>query len=206
MQNPKADYTVAEVCKLLGASKQAYYKHNDNAAVKRLAEEEFARQFITDIRKTAPGLGGVTIREIYSREMGWKHPIGRDRFCDIYESMGLKLKKKRRRIKTTDSNHDLPTYPNLVKAIIPERFGQVVVGDITYIPIEKDDGSHDFCYLNLLMDSYAKVVIGLKVAPTLEKEYSLMALQEAHAFLTTHCVDTHDTIHHTDRGGSVCEP
>lgn len=114
--------------------------------------------------------------------------------------MGLKLRKKRRGIRTTDSTHGLPTYPNLVKEIIPERFGEIIVGDITYIPIEKEDGGHDFCYLNLIMDSHSKIIIGRKIAPTLEKEYSIMALQQAHAFLINHGVDTHQTTHHTDRG------
>jgi transposase InsO family protein len=50
------------------------------------------------------------------------------------------------------------------------------------------------------MDSYSKIIIGHKVAPTLAKEYSLMALQEAYTFLRAHGVDTHTTIHHTDRG------
>lgn len=199
-QKPETDYTVKEIRKLLGASKQAYYKHDDNAVMRRLAQEEFARQYITETRGQAPGMGGAKIWEMYMKEFGKENAIGRDRFCDIYASMDLKLRKKKRGVKTTDSTHGLPTYPNLVKQLIPERFGAIIVGDITYIPIEKEDGSHEFCYLNLLMDSHAKIIIGHKVAPTLEKEYSLMALQKASAFLVSHGVDTHDTIHHTDRG------
>jgi transposase InsO family protein len=162
--------------------------------------EEFARQYIAEIREQAPALGGVKIWEIYRKEFGDSYAIGRDRFCDIYESMNLKLRKKRRGVRTTDSTHGLPTYPNQVKQLIPERFGQVVVGDITYIPLQREDGGHDFCFLNLLMDSYSKIIIGHKVAPTLAKEYSLMALQVAYTFLRAHGVDTHTTIHHTDRG------
>ncbi len=114
--------------------------------------------------------------------------------------MGLKLRKKRRGIRTTDSTHGLPTYPNLVKEIIPERFGEIIVGDITYIPIEKEDGGHDFCYLNLIMDFHSKIIISRKNSPTMEKEYSIMALQQAHAFLINHGVDTHQTTQHTDSG------
>ncbi|MFR8354375.1 MAG: hypothetical protein ACLVEJ_00805 [Parabacteroides sp.] len=33
----------------------------------------------------------------------------------------MKVRKRRRRIATTDSNHDLPLYPNLVKELIPNR-------------------------------------------------------------------------------------
>lgn len=168
--------------------------------MKRMAQEEFARQFIAETRGVAPGIGGAKIWEMYIKEFRNDNAIGRDRFCDIYEAMGLKLRKKKRGVRTTDSTHGLPTYPNLVKQIIPERLGEIIVGDITYIPIEREDGGHDFCYLNLIMDSHTKIILGRKVAPTLEKEYSIMALQQAHAFLTSHGVDTHQTIHHTDRG------
>jgi hypothetical protein len=61
------DLRIIEVCKLLGASKQAYYKHDDNAALRRLAVEEFARQYIAEIREQAPALGGVKIWEIYRK-------------------------------------------------------------------------------------------------------------------------------------------
>lgn len=168
--------------------------------MRRLAQEEFARQYITETRGEAPGIGGAKIWEMYIKDFGEENAIGRDRFCDIYASMGLKLRKKKRGVKTTDSTHGLPTYPNLVKQLIPERFGAIIVGDITYIPIENEDGSREFCYLNLIMDSHAKIIIGHKVAPTLEREFSLMALQKAYAFLVSHGVDTHYTIHHTDRG------
>lgn len=194
------DYTVKEICKLLGASKQAYYKHDDNAAMRRLAQEEFARQYITETRGQAPGMGGAKIWEMYIKEFGTENAIGRDRFCDIYEAMGLKLRKKKRGVRTTDSTHGLPTYPNLIKQLIPERFGEIIVGDITYIPIEKEYGRREFCYLNMIMDSHAKIIIGHEVAPTLEREYSLKALQKAYTFMAGHGVDTHHTIHHTDRG------
>lgn len=113
---------------------------------------------------------------------------------------GLKLRKKKRGVRTTYSTHGLPTYPNLIKQLIPERFGEIIVGDITYIPIEKEDGSREFGYRNMIMDSHAKIIIGHEVAPTLEREYSLKALQKAYTFMVGHGADTHHTIHHTDRG------
>lgn len=168
--------------------------------MRKLAQEEFARQYIARVRGIAPGLGGAKIWEMYAREFGGENAIGRDRFCDIYQAMGLKLRKKKRGVRTTDSTHGLPTYPNLVKRLIPTRLGEIIVGDITYIPMEGEDGTRAFCYLSLLMDSHTKIVIGHKVAPTLEKEYSIMALRQAHAFLLDNGVDTSQTIHHTDRG------
>ncbi len=49
-----ATYTVAELCGLFGMSKQAYYKHDRDADLRRMAREEFALQYIRQIREKPP--------------------------------------------------------------------------------------------------------------------------------------------------------
>lgn len=74
-----------------------------------------------------------------------------------------------REIRETDSRHNLPTYPNLVKNVIPERPNQIWVSDITYIPIEDPTVrlGYRFCFLSIIMDAYSKRIMGWCVAPTL---------------------------------------
>lgn len=103
-------------------------------------------------------------------------------------------------MRTTDSRHDNPTYPNIVKELIPARLGEIIVGDITYIPLESNDGQHRFCYVSLLMDSYSKMILGSSVGMTLEARYPMEALSEAIKLLNAHEVDLSKTIHHSDRG------
>ena len=45
------------MCRLLGVSKQAYYKHVDKLMFK-LARESFVIEFIKEVRQKAPGIGG----------------------------------------------------------------------------------------------------------------------------------------------------
>ena len=45
------------MCRLLGVTKQAYYKHGDSAMIKA-AQEAFVVEFIKNIRKKDPGIGG----------------------------------------------------------------------------------------------------------------------------------------------------
>lgn len=82
-------YTVEELCGLFGKSKQAYYKHDRDADLRRLSQEEFASQFIRDVRGKDPGIGGVKIWIMYCNEFGVSDRIGRDRFLDIFERLGL---------------------------------------------------------------------------------------------------------------------
>ncbi|MCH5326611.1 MAG: transposase, partial [Duncaniella sp.] len=89
---------------------------------------------------------------------------------------------------------------NIVREIIPTRFGEIIVGDITYIPLESSDGQRRFCYVSLLMDSYSKLVLGSSVGMTLETRYPMEALTAAIETLKPHDIDLSRTIHHSDRG------
>lgn len=149
-QCSETGYSVSELCGLFGKSKQAYYKHDADNDMRRVAMEEFAVQFIKDVKSKDPGIGGMKVWSIYCRTFGKDNRIGRDRFCDIYDRYGFKI-RRRCRVRTTESRHNNPIYPNIVKELIPIRFGEIIVGDITYIPIESISEQRKFCYVSLLM-------------------------------------------------------
>lgn len=199
------DYTMEELCGLFGKSKQAYYKHDWDSDLRRLSQEEFARQFMQDVRRRDPGIGGVKIWIMYCKEFGESERIGRDRFLDIFERLGYKLRRRRHKPRTTDSSHNNPLYPNLIKNIIPMRLGEIIVSDITYYPIfikeaPQDSETRVFAYINLLMDSRTKIIIGRSVALTLEAKYTKEALAQGIETLEGMGVDLSGTIHHSDRG------
>lgn len=138
---------------------------------------------------------------MYRREFGEGASIGRDRFYDIFNRMGMKLRRRRRGVRTTDSNNNNPLYPNLVKTLIPLRFDQLIVWDITYIPlVDRETGKRSLCYTNLLLDSYSKMLLGYSVVATLSSLYTIEALEMAIDTLATYGVDLSATTHHTDRG------
>ena len=194
-------YTVSELCGLLGKSKQAYYKHDADAYMRRVAMEELAVRYIEEVRRKDPGIGGLKIWIMYITEFGSESAIGRDRFCEIFDRYGYKLRRRRRTPRTTDSTHGHPTYPNLIKSLIPTRIGEVIVSDITYIPlIDTISQERIFCYASLVLDSYTKILLGYSVGPTLETVYPLEALYMAIDVLLSYEVDLSSTIHHSDRG------
>lgn len=121
------------MCRLLGVSKQAYYKHIDKLMFK-MAQEAFVVEFVKGVRKNDRGIGGNKLWMMYHNRFGEEQSVGYNRFYDILERYGLKVRKRKRRVSTTDSNHDLPLYPNLVKDLIPTHPCQLIVSDITYIP------------------------------------------------------------------------
>ena len=164
-----------------------------------MALEEFAVQYIREVKAKDPGIGVMKVWAMYCRSFGERDRIGRDRFCDIFDLYGFKI-RRRRRVRTTDSRHKNPPYPNIVREIIPTRFGEIIVGDITYIPLESSDSQRGLCYVSLLMDSYSKLVLGSSAGMTLETQYPMEALTTAIETLKSHGVHLSHTIHHSDRG------
>ncbi len=199
-----SEYTIKELCELFGVSKQAYYQYDSDSELRRSSIEEFALEFIRTTRAKDPGIGGMKMWRMYSSEFSETVHLGRDRFCELLDRNGLKLRRRRRRPRTTDSTHGNRIYPNLVKSIIPQRMGEVIVGDITYLPLYAKHGAQEapsaFCYISLLMDSYCKMVIGYNVGMTLEAIYPMQALTQAIDTLEKYDVNLERTIHHTDRG------
>lgn len=187
------------MCRLLGVSKQAYYKHVDMLMLK-LARESFVIEFVKEVRRKDPGIGGNKLWLMYRMRFGESHSVGYNRFYDIIERYGLKVRKRKRRATTTDSRHDLPLYPNLVKDLIPIRPCQLMVSDITYIPLwlSPETGEYTFCYLSLVTDYYTKEIIGYSVGDGLEAEYPLEALEMAIGHYEGK--DLSKLIHHSDRG------
>ena len=192
-------YPVTSQCKLLGVSTQAYYKHGDTD-LRKLAEEAFCVEYVKRIRQKDRGIGGGKLWQMYRKEFGDVHSVGYNRFYNIIEKYNLKVRKRKRRAKTTDSDHDLPLYPNLVKELIPLRPNQLWVSDITYMVIylNAQTGEYDFCYLSLVTDYYTKEIIGWCVGETLEAKFAIEALEMALGRLGGR--RDVDLIHHSDRG------
>ena len=166
--------------------------------MEKAAQESFAIEYVKRIRSKAPGIGGLKLWYMYRRDFDGNNPIGRDRFAYIIDRYGLKVRKKFRKPKTTDSSHGLPTYPNIVKDLIPTRANQLWVSDITYITVWLDEYHYAFCYLSLILDAYTEEIVGWSVGPTLETAYPVEALKMALKRIDG--MKEINLTHHSDRG------
>ncbi|MGL4852282.1 MAG: IS3 family transposase, partial [Phocaeicola sp.] len=193
-------YSITALCRLFGVTKQAYFKDVEQTKLIKLSQESLAVEFIHSIRKINPGIGGKKLWYMYCKEFNGNAPLGRDRFETVVDKYGLKVRRKIRKPRTTDSRHGLPLYPNLIKTVIPTAPNQLWVSDITYIPIWIDDEDCRFCYLSLIMDAYSEEIMGYQVGATLEAFYSIMSLKKALRTCDEREADLALLIHHSDRG------
>lgn len=100
--------------------------------------------------------------------------------------------KKRFRVRTTDSNHDLPIAPNLLaQAAVPKGPNELWAGDITYI--ETEEG---WVYLASILDLYSRRIVGWAMSSKNDTELVLRAWKMAVA----HRQPPQELIFHSDRG------
>jgi len=120
---------------------------------------------------------------------GWK--VNHKRVERIVREENLLCVRRKKFVRTTDSNHGMKVYPNLMKGLTPTSTDQVWVSDITYIRLQTE-----FIYLAVVLDRYSRRVIGWALARTLKAEMAVAALKMA---LATRCI-SEGLIHHSDRG------
>lgn len=122
--------------------------------------------------------------------------LGRAGLNDLLAANGMLVRQKKRKPKTTDSNHRYRRYQNLIKDLPITRPEQVWVCDITYVAI-----GDRFAYLSLITDAYSRMILGHHLCPTLESKGAINALQMA---LGSWDCSSGPLIHHSDRGVQYC--
>ena len=103
----------------------------------------------------------------------------------------LLCRVKNKKVKTTNSKHRFPRYPNLIKGMVIDRLNQVWLSDITYIRIRTG-----FVYLAAILDAYSRKVIGFAVSTALDTNLTLEALKMA----VERRKPDFGVIHHSDQG------
>ena len=119
------------------------------------------------------------------------HLVNHKRITRVMRVHGLGIKPRKRYVRTTDSNHDSPIYPNLYRNVIPARPDMVWVADFTYIRINVG-----FCYLAVILDACSRKVVGYGLSKRLDTPLALAALRSA----LDNRKPPPGCIHHTDRG------
>ena len=180
------------LCGLFGCSKQAYYQSLNRKSLTSV-QEDMILESAKEIRAVMPRVGVRKMQYMLSRNYGLE--IGRDRLFGILRSAGMLAKPRRKRTRTTYSNHHFPVYPNLIADVVPSRPNEIWVSDITYILL-----GDRFYYLYLITDAYSKKIVGWKFSDNLLAANAIAAVKMA----LRQCDDTKGLIHHSDRGSQYC--
>jgi putative transposase len=85
---------------------------------------------------------------------------------------GLQVRPLRKFVRTTNSDHDCPIFPNLARGFHPTGPNQLWVGDITYIGI-----AAGFAYLAVILDAWSRRVVGYAMGRQIDARLTLAALR-----------------------------
>jgi len=197
MKMQRCSRGLRELCRLLGYSPQAYYQYQKLLG-KRALEEDLLIGQVLHHRIVQPKVGGRKLYEMLGPFMeGHDIPIGRDLLFDLLRENGLLIKKRRRSgQRTTDSNHWMKRYPDLIRDIKLSRAEELWVSDITYIRLKNSR----FAYLSLVTDAYSRKIVGFCMNRDLSAGGPVAALEMALKGRTGH----DPLIHHSDRGSQYC--
>jgi len=168
-------------CEVMGLAPSTYYYQSQGM------EES---QLVADLEQEAgrfPKYGSRRLTQ-QLRRSPYHYRINRKRIQRIMRQKDLLRPIKRKRCRTTDSQHSYPRYPNLVKELEVVRPEQVWVCDITYVRL-----GNGFVYLAVIMDVFTRAIRGWSLSRDLDTHLTLAALHDA----LTLCMPE---IHHSDQG------
>jgi putative transposase len=174
------DHPVRLLCRALNCPRAGLYRAPATAA-----GEADLRRAVERLAGTWPTYGYRRITRMLRRE---GRAVNGKRVRRVMAELGLQGKAPARRVRTTDSRHGFPRYPNLVEGLAVERPEQVWVADITYVRLRDE-----FVYLAVLMDVFTRRIRGWQLGRSLDGSLALAALRRALRIGTPE-------VHHSDQG------
>jgi len=169
-------YPVKAACSALGVSRSAYYAFKKGLAHRPRTDEAGARSALKSSFMEHRRRYGSRRLVPELREAGFS--AGRHRTRRWMREAGLRAIQPRSFVpRTTDSRQTRKPSPNLLlqREVLATGPNQVLVGDITYIPL----GGGKWAYLATWLDLFARKLVGWHLDTHMRAEIVLEALKKA---------------------------
>lgn len=179
------------MCKVFKVTKSSYYHWLNNGPSARWKENEKLLVEIKTIFKDSHNTYGSPRITQELRANGWV--VSLNRVAKLMRTAGLKARRSRRFVATTDSKHNYPVAPNVLdQDFTVTRPGQVWVSDITYVPTRSG-----WLYLTVIIDLFERKVVGWSMSRGLTANETVIA---AWMMAVRNRPITQELIFHSDRG------
>jgi putative transposase len=158
------------LCRLLEVSRSGYYAWKERPECQDRRAPQVEDVFWRHSRRYGSRRITAELRDDFA--------IGRHRVRRLMREQGLQAIQPRRFVpRTTDSRHGQQMSPNLLleRAITVDHPHEVIVSDITYLPLQYGK----WAYLATWMDLFSRKIVGWQVASTMTAELVIEALRQA---------------------------
>jgi len=184
------EYPVRVLCRVLGLARSGYYAWQQRpVSARTLQDRQITTQIQTIFQASRQTYGSPRVHaELQAQGV----PCARKRVARLMRQAVLVARGRRRRVRTTNSQHALPVAPNrLAQSFTADAPNRVWVADITYLPT-----GEGWLYLAVVLDLYARRVVGWSMQASLERGLVVAALQDA----CRRRRPPPGLLHHSDRG------
>jgi transposase InsO family protein len=191
IEDHRDTYPVQLMCSVLEVSPAGYYAWRSRPQSAQSAANSELLSAIKQVHQDNHGRYGSPRIHIALQNQG--RGVSRGRIERLMRRHGVRaIMAPPRRVRTTDSRHDLPIAPNLLNrnftAAAPNR---VWLADITYV--QTNEG---WLYLAAVMDLYSRKIVGWAMRDYLRTELASTAL----AMAIERQRPAAGLVHHSDRG------
>lgn len=169
----RQSYPVSLLCDLLGVSPSGYHesRHRQPSA-RQIANERLVSEIRVLHAQSFFSYGSPRIHETFKRQ---GRSIGRERIRRLMQQNQIVGRHRRKRCRTTDSNHALPVAPNLLlQHFTCEKPDTVWLADISYLPT-----GEGFLYLAAMKDLCTKKIVGWAMSARIDTPLVIDALAMA---------------------------
>jgi len=185
----KATYPVTTLCRVLQVSRSAFYHGDPPPARRRLTDAALSVQIAAIHRASRATYGSP---RVHAQLRAQHTRVGRKRVARLMALQGLRGRRLRRWCATTDSTHGQPVAAN----VLARRFTVAAPNRVWTTAITYLWTSEGWLYLAVVLDLFARRVVGWAMADHLRTELALAALTMA---LERRGHPT-ALLHHSDRG------
>jgi putative transposase len=190
IEQQRVAFPVTKLCETLSVSPAGFYASRSRPPAPRTSEN---KELAGEIRRVFDeNRGRYGAPRVHAELVARGRKVSRNRVARIMRELGLRARRKRRFVPTTDSKHAMPVAPNVLdRHFETDAPNQVWVTDITYVWTWEG-----WLYLAAVLDLFSRRVIGWAMSTSLSRELALDALDMA---LRTRAPPS-GLVHHSDRG------
>lgn len=190
----KKEFPAYRLCRLMGVSQSGYFSWKGRPASRRQRDDLVMLAHVRCAYSLSNETYGSPRMTRELQDQGFV--VGRRRVARLMRENGMHARPKRRFKKTTDSHHAFPVAPNIiVQDFTTTAPNQKWGADISYIWTREG-----WLYLAVVIDFFARRVVGWAVSDRLHRRLALQALKMA----LTMRQPSRGLIHHSDRGSQYC--
>ena len=190
IEEHRAIFRLARMCRMLGVSKAGYFRWRWRPDSPRTCQDRALKASISVLHAQSRQTYGSPRIHRDLRDLGTR--IGKKRVERLMREAEISARPPRRFVITTNSKHDFPIAPNLLKqdfsAASPNSRW---VTDITYIPT-----SEGWLFLSAIMDLYSRRIVGWAMDSSMDCRLVRRALDMA----VESRRPSPGLVHHSDRG------